>query len=191
MSGAAIAAFSVSHQGLLAYQMGGGNIITELTWYNRGGARLAQLGGAATHAGLQLSPDHRYVAAVVMDDETGVGEIWTYDVARGVRSRFTHDPSETMNPQWSPDGSHIALAIRREIWSFDVARDVMTRVTFESRSNWPVWSPDSREIVFSSGWSSLGGAGQVFRTTTGGTAEAVPDTPSVTSPEARTILESG
>jgi serine/threonine protein kinase len=121
MSGAAIAAFSVSHQGLLAYQMGGGNIITQLTWYNRDGARLEGLGGAATHAGLQPSPDQRFVAAAIMDDETGVGEIWTYDVERGVRSRFTHDPSETLFPQWTSDGNHIYFSSSRQ-GSFDIYR---------------------------------------------------------------------
>ncbi|MEJ2085040.1 MAG: protein kinase [Acidobacteriota bacterium] len=121
MSGAAIAAFSVSNQGLLVYQMGGGNITTELTWYNRDGARLGILGEAATHTNLQLSPDQESVAVAVMDEETGVGEIWIYDVGRGVRSRFTHDPSETLFPQWSPDGSQIYFSSSRQK-TFDIYR---------------------------------------------------------------------
>ena len=36
-------------------------------------ARLETLGESATHAGIQLSPDQDFVAAAVMDDETGVG----------------------------------------------------------------------------------------------------------------------
>jgi len=59
----------------------------------------------------------------------------------------------------SPDGRHVAVGIpdggQNDIWTIDVARGVATRVTFDPADDSdPVWSPDSRELVFSSGRAS-------------------------------------
>lgn len=57
----------------------------------------------------------------------------------------------------SPDGTRVAY--RKEsfnlagsdIWLLDLSRDTSTRLTFGPRNNaFPVWSPDSSELVFSS-----------------------------------------
>ncbi len=58
-------------------------------------------------------------------------------------------------PRVSPDGSRIALAIRRagelHIWMHDIARDAQQPITTEGSNNWPDWTPDSRSVLFSSG----------------------------------------
>jgi Tol biopolymer transport system component len=113
MSGAAIAAYSVSQQGLLAYQIGGGDLMTELAWFSREGARLKSLGDPAFHGGPQISPDQTRAAVAVADSETGAGDIWIYDLERGVRSRFTFDASEDIGAVWSPDGQRLFWASSR------------------------------------------------------------------------------
>ena len=119
MSGAAIGAFSVSLQGLLAYQMGGGDLLTELAWFNREGARIKTLGDPAYHTGPRISPDQTRAAVTVADRETGAGDIWIYDLERGVRSRFTFDPSEDVTAIWTPDGQRIFWASSR-VADFDI-----------------------------------------------------------------------
>ncbi|MGB6362598.1 MAG: protein kinase [Thermoanaerobaculia bacterium] len=119
MSGAAIAAFSVSQQGLLAYQIGGGDLTTELAWYNRDGARLKTVGEPAFIGDPTLSPDQSLVAITIGDTETGAGDIWIYDFERNVRSRFTFDPSEDVTPIWSPDGKRLFWASSR-VAAFDL-----------------------------------------------------------------------
>jgi Tol biopolymer transport system component len=119
MSGAAIAAFAVSQQGLLAYQIGGGDLTTQLAWYNRDGARLKAVGEPAFHSGPELSPDQSRAAVTIGDSETGAGDIWIYDLDRGVRSRFTFDASEDVGSVWSPDGSRLIWASSR-VADFDL-----------------------------------------------------------------------
>ncbi|HEY3214972.1 MAG TPA: protein kinase [Candidatus Eisenbacteria bacterium] len=74
----------------------------------------------------------------------------------------------------SPDGSRLALVRANspasgDIWLVELARGVMTRFTFgPSRNGHPLWSPDSKRIVFSSDrdgpWNlyvkSVGGTGR-------------------------------
>jgi Tol biopolymer transport system component len=60
---------------------------------------------------------------------------------------------EYANPAISPDGSRIAvgrgpLAVR-DIWILDVARGMSSPLTFDrANDDWPIWSPDSKQIVF-------------------------------------------
>ena len=62
-----------------------------------------------------------------------------------------------MSPRLSPDGQKIAVSSRRgasritDIWLYDVARDAPTRLTFDASNNSPVWSPDSKRVVYAAG----------------------------------------
>jgi serine/threonine-protein kinase len=57
-------------------------------------------------------------------------------------------------PRFSPDGTRMALAIRdqeQDIWVWDLVRQTLTRLTFDPGVDvYPVWTPDSRRIVFGS-----------------------------------------
>ncbi len=53
----------------------------------------------------------------------------------------------------SPDGRHLALTIEGPmwgIWTFDLQRNTLTRLTFEEDNRDPVWSADSRQVVYAS-----------------------------------------
>jgi eukaryotic-like serine/threonine-protein kinase len=65
------------------------------------------------------------------------------------------EPGDYSNPAVSPDGTRVAVAIGfaglRDIWILDIARGARTRFTFDpADDNSPVWSPDGKNIVFSS-----------------------------------------
>jgi Tol biopolymer transport system component/predicted Ser/Thr protein kinase len=67
------------------------------------------------------------------------------------------EPGSFVKPAIAPDGS--ALAVDRidpqsgttDVWAFDLVRGTSSRLTFDPRQDgYPVWSPDSSQIVFSS-----------------------------------------
>ena len=82
-------------------------------------------------------------------------------------------------PRLSPDGTRVALDIRdqeQDIWIWDLARETLTRVTFDPAVDlYPVWSPDSRRLLFASAragafnlfWQAADGTGAVERLTEG------------------------
>ena len=85
-------------------------------------------------------------------------------------------------PRWywwarvSPDGTRLALEVddqgNSDIWIHDLARNVQTRLTFGPEPDrYPVWSPDGRRVLFSSGSDLLvkaaDGTGEAERVATG------------------------
>jgi serine/threonine-protein kinase len=77
----------------------------------------------------------------------------------------------------SPDGTRIALVTRRQdtdIWIFDLARETLGRLTFgPAWDQDPVWTPDNKSVIFSSGGPGGIGPRNLFRRAvdTTGTAE--------------------
>jgi Tol biopolymer transport system component len=104
------AAFSASVSGLLAYA--GGSAEFELGWFDRKGNRVSSLGEAAQFNRLNLSPDNKNLAVSI---PTGSNtDIWLYDVARGLPTRFTSDPASDFEAVWSPDGRTIVFSSSRK-----------------------------------------------------------------------------
>jgi eukaryotic-like serine/threonine-protein kinase len=64
-------------------------------------------------------------------------------------------PTRTyLAPRLSPDGTRVALEIDNDIWVFDLTRNTFTRVTADSTFEMvPIWTPDGRDVIFSSGRS--------------------------------------
>ena len=95
-STAGLRTFSVSSSGVLAYHVGSGSK-TQLAWLDRAGRELGVLGPPADHHAPRLSPDGTRLAENLWDSDSSTnGDIWLTDLARGVASRFTFDPAETL-----------------------------------------------------------------------------------------------
>jgi eukaryotic-like serine/threonine-protein kinase len=83
-------------------------------------------------------------------------------------------------PRLSPDGTRVALDIRdqeNDIWIWDLTRQTLTRLTFDPAADtYPVWSPDSRRLIFASTrsgrnniyWQTADGTGAPDRLTDSG-----------------------
>jgi serine/threonine protein kinase/Tol biopolymer transport system component len=95
--------FSISPEGLLAYQAGSAGS-EQLTWFDRGGKPVGTLGDAGDFWSVDFSPDRKSVAVTRLDQNQ---DIWLYDTARGLATRFTFSPAAERNPMWSPDGRWI------------------------------------------------------------------------------------
>jgi Tol biopolymer transport system component len=57
-----------------------------------------------------LSRDGAKAAVSVVNRDTGLADIWIYDLARGTRERFSSEPWHEVTPVWSPDGSFIVYS---------------------------------------------------------------------------------
>ena len=74
---------------------------------------VGQVGTAGTYAGVDLSPDGKRFA-VHRHEGTG-GDSWSFDLAQGRMQRLTFDTTQdNSSPLWSPDGTRIAFASRRD-----------------------------------------------------------------------------
>ena len=110
----ASAVFSVSRNGVLVYQTARGPLTASLRWYSRDGKAEGSLGEPGDYSEIVLSPDGREAAASVRDPATGTRDLWVFDLARGVRTRFTFDPADDASPVWSPDSSALVFASNRK-----------------------------------------------------------------------------
>jgi serine/threonine-protein kinase len=57
-------------------------------------------------------------------------------------------------PRVSPDGRAIAASIRgipTDVWQYDITRETWSRFTFDGTSEFPVWTPDGRRLIFNTG----------------------------------------
>jgi serine/threonine protein kinase len=73
----------------------------------------------------------------------------------GIEEPLAADPDNYLDIRISPDGTNVALVIgdqeSSDIWILDLDRGNKTRLTFfEGNDIAPVWTPDSKQIIFSS-----------------------------------------
>ena len=115
----AMGLFSASTSGLLAYHAGSDTGTLRLTWVDRTGKRLSTAGDPGNLGAMQLSPDLK--SAAVQVTEGSNTDIWLYDLARALRTRFTFDPTLDQSPVWSPDGRSIVFQSNRK-GHFDLYR---------------------------------------------------------------------
>jgi len=102
---------SASDDGVLVHGNGNSGSV-QLVWMDRTGKQTAV--AAENLQNLQfarLSPQGDRVALML---DSGVNDIWTMDLAHGVRTRLTFGPIANTYPVWSPDGKWVAYGSVRE-----------------------------------------------------------------------------
>ncbi len=102
------AAFDVGGTGTVIYLTDTSSGRLSIT--NRQGreTKLLEVDGGLFH--LSLSPDGRRAAVAIVNTGTRLSDIWIYDLARGLKDRFTSEPGTEVFPVWSPDGQSIVYA---------------------------------------------------------------------------------
>jgi TolB protein len=117
----------------------------------------------ADEGGPRWSPKGDLIAYAKMDYFSDQGlienpawDIFVMNVDGSHQIQLTKDPSNELEPSWSPDGTRVAFISDRNGQNFDIyvmdadGSDV-TQLTNDSANEFgPVWSPDGTQIVFNS-----------------------------------------
>jgi serine/threonine protein kinase/dipeptidyl aminopeptidase/acylaminoacyl peptidase len=147
--------FSASENGVLTYQAGAATASSQLVWFDRVGKQIGVLGDAAPYGDLKLSPDGKQALDSIAGEAGKGRDIWLYDVARGLRTRFTFDAANNLESIWSPDGSRVVfdsdrkghLDLYQKASSGAGPEEVLLQ---DNLDKYPEsWSPDGRFILYS------------------------------------------
>jgi serine/threonine protein kinase/Tol biopolymer transport system component len=116
-------AFAVSQQGTLTYFQAPAGTLSgraratanwQFGWHDRSGRLLNVAGEPGSYGDMDLSPDGRLIAVTRQDPGAPGSDIWVLDWQRGVSTKLTLDPSDDLNPVWSPDGARVAFTTFRK-----------------------------------------------------------------------------
>jgi serine/threonine protein kinase/Tol biopolymer transport system component len=146
-------AFSVSANGVLAYQTGGYSI-SRLLRYDRSGRELGAIGPPGAYFEPVFSPDgHSIAVSRGVPEHAFSSETWRGDLTRGTMTRLPLDPGVfSATVLWSPDGSHIAFASfpGGDVLVRDARSDERPKTLFRLPTFSPLddWSRDGRYIVY-------------------------------------------
>jgi eukaryotic-like serine/threonine-protein kinase len=158
----AAAAFSVSETGVLAYQAGTPDERAQILWSDRTGTQSETGIPAGSINSPRLSHDGRRILFRV-EDRQGRGDIWIYDLARRVSTRFTFDPANDFAPIWSPDDTRVVFSSNRIsggdlfVKASSGAGDEERLFASPDRKTVTQWPSDGRLLfgVFAAGMTSI------------------------------------
>ncbi len=151
-------AFSVSTNGVLAYQAGTNANRKRLEWLDRLGKSLGMLGEAADYYTVEISPDGSHAAGGMLEQATSAtADVWLYDVTGNGRTRLTFDAANTWGRAvWAPDGRRVVYGKKRSgqanVDLFQKASDGAggeQAVLEDGVNKLPSsWSPDGRFVLY-------------------------------------------
>jgi Tol biopolymer transport system component len=124
-----------------------------LTWVYKDGKRETVAGLEDFYTHLRVSRDGSR-AAMELRDSSGNWDIWSWDFARGVKTRLTFDPKPDRAPTWAPNGHEIAFSsLRTGVWQIfrkDVSagQPEQQLTTGAGDKIVPDWSSDGRYLLF-------------------------------------------
>jgi len=123
-------------------------------WFDRAGKQAGILGESAAYADIELSTDGKRASVSIPNETRSTRDIWLYDVARGLKNRFTLDAAVEQSSIWSPDGSRIVFNSNRQ-GRFNLYQRASDgaggeELLLEDNLNKvPLsWSPDGRFILY-------------------------------------------
>ena len=155
--GAAKGVFSVAANGDLVYLKGEAAEDASLSWRNRSGQEIEQVGDLAPYDMVALSPDGRSAVAGVITRQAGTWDLWIVDLARNFRTRFTLDPADDADMVWSHDSRGVYFvsdrAENQAIFYKEIGSPEVPRKIFDTGRNIRLWdvSDDGRTLIYSEG----------------------------------------
>ncbi len=148
------AVFSASENGMVVYQPSVTQNGSQLEWFDRRGNPLGTIGEQGEYADASLSPDGKSMVFDLYDSQSKNRDIWVYEFARKIKTRFTFDANVDELPCWSPDGSHILFHSDRkghyDLYQKRTSGAGVEEIILESEiQKFPnSWTPDGKYIIY-------------------------------------------
>jgi len=146
--------YAISDNGTLVYVPGSPQATEQtLAWVDREGKEEPLAADPQVYGNPRISPDGSRLAITV--SESGVADIWIYDLERETLTRLTFDPAADSFPVWTPDGQRIVFNSGRFgplnlFWkAADGTGQVERLTTSPSGQRAHSFSPDGKRLVFS------------------------------------------
>jgi len=113
-SGAVVGVYSVSQNGVLAFQAGDGSDGSfRLMWRDREGNELGAVGEPASYDEVHLIPGGELAVVALEEAGAGTGDVWVVDLRRNLFSRFTFESGYEYGLTPSPDGNTLYFSSER------------------------------------------------------------------------------
>ncbi|MGG3943929.1 S9 family peptidase [Peribacillus psychrosaccharolyticus] len=106
----------------------------------------------------QLSPDGTYVAfvetSIDKEDEEYISNLFVHHFPTNQTTQWTFGSHRHSSPRWSPNGESLAFLSNRtgknQLYVLQLAGGEANKLTdLENGASTPIWSPDSKSILFS------------------------------------------
>ena len=148
--------FSVSQNGVLAYQTGKEQTQMQLAWFDRAGKRIGVVGEPEPYypRHVEISPAGNRVAVGILDS-TGTSDIWLIDLERNIRTKFTIGPEDDSDGIWSPDGTQL-IYVTQKLGAKSVLAKKSTVIPDDAETLFhgagkhmyaSSWSPDGESVL--------------------------------------------
>jgi Tol biopolymer transport system component len=133
--------------------------LRQLTLLDREGKALGKIGQPGRYGNIRFSPDGARVLAMKNDPDTGLSNVWVYDIATGNATQITNETEPINSLVWSHDGKQIAYSLFKDSYSTVYRKaadgtgqtDVVFRYTPGAFVGLSDWSPDGKFLTFSTG----------------------------------------
>ena len=133
--------------------------LRQLTVFDRQGKAVGTIGQPGLYGQTRLSPDGKRLVAAKNDPQTGLNDIWVFDVATGKGTQITNDIEPENSPIWSPDGKQVAYvrfkdqynSIYRKAADGTGEAELLFRYTPGAGVPLTDWSPDGKFLTFFTG----------------------------------------
>ncbi len=142
---------SAAADGTLVY-LAGASREDQLTWFDRTGKEIGQLGSRTAQSAVSISPGGN--SAVVLHQHQDGDELWLYDLAHGSSASRLIPRGNHSVPLWSPDSArlwvHMKGAEGDDVYLLDIhggRQDVFATDQIQGRWVPADWSRDGRFIV--------------------------------------------